>query len=244
MAKRVYESIEEALANGKYDVAQQLLAAGKPLPSIAKYFYSDDDDRMLKADARAVIWLAKHGAACDVVASNGLTAIASAARHGSLETVEALLAAGASVGPGPAGNTPLHGSVDLEWCNDAIWDLLIEAGSPLEARNDDGETPLSLAQTEWNWMAIVNFAKHGAKHDVVVNGQTPLARAIEKKQPKVVKVLERLAKQTSSTGTANAPAPKATATAKATGKASAKASTARAKVSPASKAKTSTKPRR
>lgn len=189
MAQRVYRSIEEALSNGKLDIANQMRAAGKALPSIGRFFYSDDDDRMRKADARAVIWLAEHGAPCDVVVPGGMTAVAHAARLGSLEVVAALIAAGASVGPGPAGNTPLHCSVELHWCNDAIWDLLVEAGSPMEAKNDDGETPLSLAQREWNWMAIVNFLRHGARRDVVVNGKTPLERAIAKKQTRVVKVL-------------------------------------------------------
>jgi uncharacterized protein len=68
-----------------------------------------------------------------------------AAVRGSIEELEALIAAGANVNAaGELGNRPLHDAVGQG--HDAAVEVLVNAGARIDALNDDGKSPRDIAQ--------------------------------------------------------------------------------------------------
>ncbi|MDC0675731.1 ankyrin repeat domain-containing protein [Nannocystis radixulma] len=185
-----------ALYAGKYDIAKLLVDHGAKVDWADDYgtllagLVDNEGEKIPKPDAAAALWLIEHGANCTRASRpSGRTPLMDAVRSGHHELIDALIANGATVGPDkPTGNTPLHWAVASR-ADQWVWDRLLAAGNKLEAKNRAGETPLSLAQAEWNHAAVAFLLAKGAKRDVKVAGKTPLERAVATKQAKIIKLL-------------------------------------------------------
>jgi ankyrin repeat protein len=93
---------------------------------------------------------------CDLENRNleGLTALIIASRHNNLEAAKLLLESGAntrSVSP-PHNITALHWAA-FDGCS-ALIDLLLKHGGEIEARTEDGSTPLLIAVQQKKWPIV------------------------------------------------------------------------------------------
>ena len=111
------------------------------------------------------------------------------AAKGSVEAIEALLAAGADPNvPDNEGRTPLHWASTNE--NPAVIEMLLAAGADSKVRDSSNATPLRWAIRHENVAAIEALLAAGADPNVPDNeGRTPLHWASTNENPAVIEML-------------------------------------------------------
>ncbi|GLQ86645.1 ankyrin repeat domain-containing protein [Dyella flagellata] len=111
-------------------------------------------------------------------ANGGLTPLLAATRdswHGRADAVMTLLTNGANpLVADTEGNTPLHGAVLSG--EPTVAAMLLDAGAPLDAPNQHGESPLSIACRAANWPLVRFLLERGAKA-APANGEPALVAA-------------------------------------------------------------------
>jgi|CXWL01.1.fsa_nt_gi ankyrin repeat protein len=120
----------------------------------------------------------------------GMTPLHWAAHHGSIETVRALLAAGAKSNVANRyGITPLHEAATIG--NAAIVNALLKAGADSNAVYGDGETPLMIAARTGSPEVVKSLLERGAAVNAAekFRGQTPLMLAANENHAAVVRML-------------------------------------------------------
>lgn len=135
-----------------------------------------------------LVAILESGAYIEIKSKNdGLTTLHLAVESGCVEAVECLLKAGANPNAcNKSGQTPLH-----KCTKKSLIDPLVRHGAKLEARADDGSTPLFLA-ARWGRSTIVEaLASHKANlHTGLYRESTsPLIRAVINGHAKTVQVL-------------------------------------------------------
>ncbi len=110
--------------------------------------------------AEAVRMLLEHGADVNAAMPDGSTALLTAAAGGHCQVAEALLKAGADVNGSAQGWTPLHFAVDNQDVDSVK--LFLDAGADIDASNDAGNIPLTLAQEQDNGVMIRLLSESGA----------------------------------------------------------------------------------
>jgi len=148
-------------------------------------------DAAMRGDRADVLAMIKQGADVNAPQGDGVTALHWAARHGDVELVAALVAAGANPRATTrfGSYTPLH--LAAERGSAAIAKALLDAGSPVDARTNTGATPLMFAAAAGDVAAVTTLLEKGA----VVNAQeidrlhTPLIFAAAAGRVDAVKLL-------------------------------------------------------
>ena len=181
-----------AVRNGLLDVVRALIKAGarvdvrdqeglSPLLHAARFqpqgeFY----DALLAA-----------GASVDDCDKSGTTALASAANKNHREGVRRLLAAGANIhARGALQTTAIMHAIYNARPDRELFELLLKAGADIEARREDGATPLIIASSVGAVTAVQLLLERGA--DVAAKdqeGMTALAHATAQRKSEVVKLL-------------------------------------------------------
>ena len=87
--------------------------------------------------------------------------IQEAAEDGNIKVVKQHLAAGVDVNVNRFGITPLHHAA--RWGHKKMVELLIEKGADVNAKEDDGDTPLDLAISRNRTETADLLRKHGGK---------------------------------------------------------------------------------
>jgi len=135
--------------------------------------------------------LIEHGATIDAQDARGLTPLMLAAQAGRPYLIQLLIKNGASVGMRDAdGNTAIHwAACRFNDYRRAMRFLVIE-GADLNARNNEGRTPLIKAAMEHGFFSVEALIALGADVDVKDNsGRTALAHAIAHKSHRVARLL-------------------------------------------------------
>jgi ankyrin repeat protein len=146
---------------------------------------------MSKTEVAAALWLIEHGADVNALSDFQDTPLHFAARSGSHEVLEALLAKGAKPTRTRLGHTPLHFCFGTHDKDTWVWEKLLANGCGLEDTNESQETALLNAQSSWNDFAVKWLLARGADRNARgYNGKTALESAEELKQEKIVKLLK------------------------------------------------------
>lgn len=134
-------------------------------------------------DLTALEFLARHGLNMAVRNQSGDTPLLYALLNEvpNVETIKFLINEGAPLSDTYEGNNPLHfaqdSPIELVKC-------LVEGGTPIDAQNNQGYTPLHAAVNASNGDMVEYLAKMGAKLEIQDNmGNTPLHRAILQRRP-------------------------------------------------------------
>jgi len=141
------DSLFVAACDGDITKTRELLRRGANINAIYDGAYSP----LMAAEActtrpgrpELVELLIANGAAVNLQARNGRTALMYAAKNGDTRAVQALLKSGASVNTADKdGETALMNAVRFS-CDEDTIRVLVEAGADLKATNHKGESPLS-----------------------------------------------------------------------------------------------------
>lgn len=135
---------------------------------------------------------ARDPAAVNAFSSDGFTALHFASYFGQPEAARVLLAAGArtdSVAANPTRVMPLHSAASARNLEGAR--LLLESGSPVNARQQLGWTPIHAAAQNGDRALTELLLKHGADPTLANDqGQTPAMVATEKGHVEIAKLLD------------------------------------------------------
>ena len=143
-----------AASRGNVSVAKALIEAGADVGAREKLYSLTP---MHFADTLPVMEaLSAAGADINAEDRRGLTPLQRAVLVEALSTVEALIAAGADINAKSSkigGSTPLHHAARFVR-EGPIIEMLVAAGADIHAEDDDGDTPLDVAKSWGNELAI------------------------------------------------------------------------------------------
>lgn len=144
-------ALHHAAGTGCVELIHLLLSKGLPVdtPSDAgsPLIWAAGNDRL-----EAVKALLDHGANPNAETDDNVTALLSAVAAGSLDCVELLVKRGADVNVTAGGATPLHIAADNG--NEKLITCLLEAGADANARDDEDTTPILVAASKGNRIAV------------------------------------------------------------------------------------------
>lgn len=187
-----YAPLHKAALHGQTAVAEFLLSAGADIEGTAKN-YTHYTPLILAATqghkAMVELLLAK-GAKVNAMAENDCTALHQACSFGFKAVTEVLLTHGASVTiKTKDGWTPLHSATTINSSAD-IAALLLEHKADVNARNNQGITPLCLAIGNNQTEMVRLFLQHNAEVNSRNNRlETPLHSAVWAKNPEIIQLL-------------------------------------------------------
>lgn len=167
------------------EIARMLIAAGADINARRANGSTPLNDAAIKGKMATIQVLLAAKANPDLADENGWAPLFSAVQQGNAEMVKSLLAASADVNAvDNEGWTPLHYTVnyhdDLEHDFPDIARLLIEAGANIDAREEDGDTPLSIAAMNQKPATFAVLMAAKADPNLAANdGRTPLIYAAE-----------------------------------------------------------------
>ena len=159
---RSRKGIEAALDRGAHLDAKEKEYGDTALLAICR----SKTGAMSNTEAALALWLIKRGA--DVMKPNKLleTPLHLAARAGSHEVIDALVAKGAKVTRTKLKFTPLHYCFSTSWKDTWIWDRLIELGCGIDDKTKWGDTPLLTAVMHYNVVATRYLLAKGADRTI------------------------------------------------------------------------------
>lgn len=166
--------------NGSEDIVGMLLAAGADVSVVDNWNYSPLHELARNGRTKAALMLLKTGKAdLTLRTENGCSVLDLAAGTGDYELVRSLLERGASAQSEPSKDSALHFAVRTEKDDHlyAIVERLLEEGCDVNAKNDNGCTPLHsfLTVNKGKENIVRLFLSHGADINISDNdGDTVL----------------------------------------------------------------------
>lgn len=193
--------IHEAVKNGSKATVKRLLEAGTEVDERARFKETPLHVAATKGLHPIAALLIEHGADVDAKDYQGATPLHHAAGVAAPKVVKLLLQHGADPAARDTyGDTPLHagaggGDAKKAAARAATAKMLIAAGSPIDAVNLSGQTPLWNAASEGNLAVVRTLLAHGADPKIKARGEqgTALDVARTYEHADVVKLLEKQA---------------------------------------------------